>query len=153
MRHLLFTVAAAIAVSLLAAAPAPASGSQSACSSGGEATSAAARSAQAQGPLDEHLDFELTRPIPIKQAPAGCMVVMTERYCRTDNEPVKSFLVLHQRTVGRSSIENIAIDNGCVVVQVRLGVDEDKTGNAQCVGGEPLVRVRLLLSARPAPER
>ena len=152
MRHYLATAIAAIFMSLMctAFAQAPKDDHESACSSSDKASSVSVVLAQVQELLDEQLELELTRPIPMNQAPAGCMVTLTERYCRADKKPVMSFLVLHQRTVGRSSIENIEIDNGCVVTQVKLGVEEDKTGKAQCVGGEPLVRMRLLLSARPA---
>lgn len=149
MRYHRFAFFTAIAMLLMGAtyAQVPAS-SDTILLSGPNATSGAAARMKLQGPLDEQLEVELTYPIPITQAPVGCVMTLIERYCRADNEPVTSFIVLHQRTVGRSSIEKIAIDTGCVVAHLKLGVEEDSTGNAQCVGGEPSVRLRLQLSAR-----
>ncbi|RFC32561.1 MAG: hypothetical protein DID92_2727745556 [Candidatus Nitrotoga sp. SPKER] len=153
MRCHCFVFFTAIAMLLMGAtyAQVPAS-SDSILLSRPNATSGAAARMKLQGPLDEQLEVELTYPIPITQAPVGCVMTLIERYCRADNELVTSFLVLHQRTVGRSSIEKITIDNGCLVAEVKLGVGEDRTGNAQCVGGEPSVRLRLLISAHPTPK-
>lgn len=121
--------------------------------SGGSSSSTSTVRVLGQDPKDEQVELEFLRPIPMDNAPAGCGVAMSERYCRTDKLPVRSFLILHQRITGKSSIDKVAIDNGCVKVDVRIGVEEDKSGKAQCVGGKPLVSLRLVLSAQPAKVR
>lgn len=121
--------------------------SPTASSDNGDVFSLIASGTEVQVLLDEQVVIEMTHPIPITKAPEGCSVLVTRRYCRSDNTPVENFLVLYQRTSNRSSIESITIDKGCVEVKVSLGVDKDNTGSAQCVGGEPFVQMRLLLSA------
>lgn len=152
MRHQLWYVSVAVSLLILGEGRAQSSDVGSNQPSTGIETIATKPSekAQSERPLDEQLDIELTRPIPMDQAPPGCLVTWTERFCRADKVPVKSFVVLGQQTVGRSSIEKLSIKNGCVIARVKLGVEEDKTGRAQCVGGKPMVGLKLLLSARAA---
>lgn len=113
------------------------------------APAAAQQPSQPAANPKETVTLNVQVPIPVSEAPENCAVQIRERICRTDGVPVQSYTVLQQQVVGRSSVERIAIDRGCLVVDLKLGVASSTTPGAQCVGGEPEILMQLQLSSQP----
>lgn len=101
-------------------------------------------------PSDDEVQIEITHPIPMDSVLPGCKVQRIERVCRTDGLPVHAFKVVKKDIVGKSAIESMQIQDGCVVAQLSLGVEISTQRGAQCIGGEALVKLRIVLSTRVA---
>jgi len=97
---------------------------------------------------DEQISVAITRPIPLRNAPPGCEVRHTERYCRDDGQVVKSYKVLEQSTSGSSAVESFALDRGCLAIEMKLGMPVSSVAGNSCEAGIAKVSLKLLVSTK-----
>lgn len=106
------------------------------------------RAASEPDALDEIITLGRTQPIPVENAPKGCVVQHSARYCRADKRAITSVRVLEERTLGLSSVKAPRIEAGCVIVDMSLAVPVSQTAADKCQGGEPKVSIKLQIGAR-----
>jgi hypothetical protein len=94
----------------------------------------------------EIISMAMTYPIPMSGGLAGCSKPHQERYCRADGSPIRKFTIVEQRLSGTSTIDSMAIVDGCFVVKVTLSVAPSTEPQYSCEGGEAKFSLRAELS-------
>ena len=82
--------------------------------------------------------------------PPGCRRSETRRICRSDAKPVERFNVKVVSTRGWGSrLERSELVDGCVMLQVRLGVKHSGPEGRTCHGAEASVILDVMLDGPP----